>query len=157
MIFATIGTQLPFPRLLQRLDQLAETLGEEIIAQIGRDPGVYRNLRCYDFLDPPQFAGFFRDARIIVAHAGIGTLLAARKAHKPLVILPRRAALGEHRNDHQLATARFAAKLTGVHLAEEVDDLAPLLARTDLAPAEMTPSPQLAALTSHLRDFIAAG
>ena len=43
-------------------------------------------------------------AAAIVAHAGMGTILTALETGKRLLVMPRRAALGEHRNDHQLAT-----------------------------------------------------
>ncbi len=46
---------------------------------------------------------------------------------KPLVIFPRQAALKEHRNDHQIATARQFSKRTGIYLASEEEDLLPLL------------------------------
>lgn len=92
----------------------------------------------------------------MVAHAGIGTILSAKRLGKPLVILPRRHALGEHRNDHQLATAREVAAQTGVYIAWETEDLAGLLARDDLVPATEVPSPSAGALIARLQGFIGA-
>ena len=37
---------------------------------------------------------------------------------KPVVLLPRRARLGEHANDHQLDTAAWFGSRPGVHVAE---------------------------------------
>ena len=91
----------------------------------------------------------------MVAHAGIGTILSAKRWARPLVILPRRHALGEHRNDHQIATARQVETLPGIHVAWEAADLEALLARRDLTPANETPSPSHAALVARLRAFIA--
>jgi UDP-N-acetylglucosamine transferase subunit ALG13 len=52
-----------------------------------------------------------RAADAIVAHAGMGTIISALEFGKPLLVMPRLASLGEHRNDHQLATAeRFGAE-----------------------------------------------
>ncbi|MEO1552252.1 MAG: glycosyltransferase, partial [Pseudomonadota bacterium] len=95
-------------------------------------------------------------ARVVVAHAGVGTILSAKRFGKPLVLLPRRVALGEHRNDHQMATAQAVAPLPGIHIAWEVDDLPPLLATPDLACATDTPSPSHAALMARLKSFIDA-
>lgn len=92
---------------------------------------------------------------MIVAHAGIGTILSAKRWGKPLVILPRRHGLGEHRNDHQLATARQVESLPGIHVAWEAADLGPLLTLPDLTPASDAPSPSHAALIARLRTFIA--
>lgn len=161
MILATVGTQLPFPRLMDALDALAPELGEEILAQTGaRGPGngpdgAWPGLDTRESLTPAEFEAAFTAARVIVAHAGIGTILSARRWNKPLVILPRRHALGEHRNDHQLATARQVESLTGIHVAWEAADLGPLLRQPELTPADDTPSPSYAALLDRLRGFIA--
>lgn len=155
MILATVGTQLPFPRLMRALETLAAELDEPVIAQTGPDPARYPALDQRETLAPAEFSTLFQEARVIVAHAGMGTILSARRWHKPLVILPRRHDLGEHRNDHQLATARHVADLPGIHVAWEDADLAPLLRRRDLPPADETPGPARAALIGRLREFIA--
>ncbi len=72
---------------------------------------------------------------MVVAHAGIGTILSARRHARPLVILPRKADLGEHRNEHQMATARAVAALPGVHVAWEAAEIAPFLDGAALAAA----------------------
>ncbi|MCR9130800.1 MAG: glycosyltransferase family 28 protein [Alphaproteobacteria bacterium] len=155
MIFATVGTQLPFPRLIDALEALAPDLGEEVIAQIGASEGTWPNLDIRRQLTPAEFEKIFTTARVIVAHAGIGTILSAKRWGKPLVILPRRHGLGEHRNDHQLATARQVESLPGIHVAWEAADLGPLLTLPDLTPASDAPSPSHAALIARLRTFIA--
>ena len=129
MILATVGTQLPFPRLFKALDAWAASHTAPILAQIGQDDSHYANLRCHKFLDKERFQAALDAADIVVAHAGIGTILSAVELGKPVVVLPRRADLGEHRNDHQIATARRLEKLAFVHVAWETEDLAPLLAR----------------------------
>ena len=64
-----------------------------------------------------------RDADAIVAHAGMGTILSALELGKPLLVMPRVAALGEHRNDHQLATAKRFAETGHVAVAEDAEAL----------------------------------
>jgi len=154
VIFATVGTQLPFPRLLDTLDGLAETLGEEIIAQTGKDEGHWPNLDVHRLLSPAEFEAKFTAARVVVAHAGIGTILAAQRHGKPLVILPRRFERGEHRNDHQLATARQVESREGIHVAWEAEDLKELLSTPALSPASYAPSPSLEGLIGHLKGLI---
>lgn len=157
MIFATVGTQLPFPRLIDSLDALAPELGEEIVAQVGASGGHWPALDVRPALTPAEFETVFAAARVVVAHAGIGTILSAKRLGKPLVILPRRHALGEHRNDHQLATARQVDRLTGIHVAWDETELRPLLKAPALAPAGNDPSPSHAALIDRLRLFIDGG
>ncbi|MDB6452834.1 glycosyltransferase [Falsirhodobacter sp. 20TX0035] len=154
MIFATVGTQLPFPRLIDALAALAPDLGEPVVAQAGPGEAARPGLDLRESLTPDAFSDLFRAARVVVAHAGIGTVLSARRFGKPLVVLPRRHGLGEHRNDHQSATARQLQGLPGIYVAWEVPDLAALLRQGDLEPARDGRSPSHQALLARLRDFV---
>lgn len=154
MIFATVGTQLPFPRLIDALNRLAPALDEAVIAQVGRSEGSWPALDIRWSLTPQDYETLFTSARVVVAHAGVGTILSAKRWHKPLVVLPRRHALGEHRNDHQLATARQAETMPGIHVAWTTDDLQGLLSAPELAPASEAASPSHGALIDRLRQFI---
>lgn len=127
MILLTIGTQLPFDRLVRAVDGAAPLLAMPLFAQIGR--GQYRP-QAMDYCESQpaeEFTRLFARAETIVAHAGIGTVLTAQKLHKPIIIFPRRAALGEHRNDHQLATCAQLEGRPGIHVAWTEDDLVRLL------------------------------
>ncbi|WP_235823929.1 glycosyltransferase [Actibacterium lipolyticum] len=150
----TVGTQLPFPRLIDAMDELAPQLGEKVIAQCGPEGNGWQNIEVHDNNTPEEFRAYMREARVVVAHAGIGTILTAKQLGIPLIIVPRRIAFDEHRNDHQLATARYAEKLPGIHVAWTVDDLGPLLRQPNLEPAQDTPGPSHPALVSRLRRFV---
>jgi UDP-N-acetylglucosamine transferase subunit ALG13 len=111
VIFLTVGGQLPFDRLVRSVDEWAARRGRsDVFAQIGS--GQYRP-RSFDhcrFLPPAEFQDRAHAATAIVSHAGIGVIVLALEAQKPLLVFPRRCALGEHRNDHQLDGAqRFEA------------------------------------------------
>ena len=112
MIFVTVGTQLPFDRMVRTIDQWAGARSYgEVFAQIG--PAKYRpkNIPWAEFLDADECRRKIEQADVVVAHAGMGSILTALELGKPIVIMPRLSALGEHRNDHQLATAkRFLAQ-----------------------------------------------
>lgn len=155
MIFATVGTQLPFPRLLAALDRIAGTHGLELVAQTCEPGGNYRHLQASAHLDPVTFEGNARAADRVVGHAGIGTILTARRVEKPLILFPRRAALGEHRNEHQLATVNSLAHRTGIYVALDEAELETLMLRTDLAPLRGQESQSRAALIERLKAFIA--
>jgi UDP-N-acetylglucosamine transferase subunit ALG13 len=135
LIFATIGTQLPFPRLILALDEMAPSLGEKIIAQTGKIDKPLRNIEHYESIAPQEFEDLFREARVVVAHAGIGTVIAAKKFSKPIILFPRKAVFGEHRNDHQLASANQLKNHSGVYIAWDEADLKRLLASELTAPA----------------------
>ncbi len=124
MIFVTVGTQLPFDRLVRAVDEWAGSRGRrDVIAQVG--PGSYaaKNIEARPFMSPQECAEHMRKADAIVAHAGMGSIIGALELGKPILIMPRRAALGEHRNDHQLATVRRFAEREGVLVAMNEDEL----------------------------------
>ena len=161
VIFATTGTQLPFPRLIAALDALAPSLDEPVIAQIGPDPTAYPHLETHATLTPGRFDALFAEARIVVAHAGIGTILSARRHGRPLILVPRRFDHGEHRNDHQLATARELEQRAGLSVAWQVKDLAAILHGPTPEPGPMLSQSSheasdcpLARLQAHLRTLV---
>lgn len=117
MILVTVGTQLPFDRLIRLIDAIAPELPGPVIAQIGNGRYEPANIAWRRSLRPREFERQMRAAKLVVAHAGIGTVLTARRLRKPLVLFPRREALGEHRNDHQVATARALAHRRGIGIA----------------------------------------
>jgi UDP-N-acetylglucosamine transferase subunit ALG13 len=133
VILLTVGTQLPFDRLVEIVDRAAPTLSEEVFAQIGESALEPANLSWHRNVDPNEFERQFIAARLIVGHAGVGTVLMALRHNKPLLVMPRRAALREHRNDHQLATCRALTDRPGVYVAYDEATLTDLLHR-DLAP-----------------------
>ena len=112
MIFVTVGTDGPFDRLIATVDRWAGENGRtDVVAQIGRSTLQPRFVEAHRFLDPPRFSEYFASAEFVIAHAGMGTILSALRYGKPLIVMPRRASLGEQRNEHQLATARRLQEL----------------------------------------------
>lgn len=134
MIFCTIGTQAPFDRFVKIIDEAAACIDEEIIAQVYKSEYVAKNIRTIDFLAPDVFNELFCKARLIVAHAGMGTIISAMRQNKPIIIFPRIAALGEHRNEHQLATAQKMKELGYAYVANDDVELKELLTKKDLKP-----------------------
>lgn len=106
MILVTVGTQLPFDRMLRAVDSWASLSGEKVIAQIG--PGEFepKAMEFQRFYPANELNEMMAAADVIVSHAGMGSILTAMTLGKPIAIVPRYAKLGEHRNDHQLATAK---------------------------------------------------
>lgn len=127
MIFVTVGTQLPFDRLLSLVDNWASGREQEIIAQTGSTKVFYSNITAVDNFSPDRFSEIFGKADLIVSHAGMGTVINALSQRKPIIIFPRRASLAEHRNDHQLATAKWLSTHSGVTVAFEESELLALL------------------------------
>jgi UDP-N-acetylglucosamine transferase subunit ALG13 len=69
--------------LIRAVDQwLSErSLTEEVFAQIGK--GVYHPQNCESipFLTPTEFRSKFANARVVVSHAGMGTIITSTVRH----------------------------------------------------------------------------
>lgn len=117
MIFATVGTQVPFDRFVKAVDEIAPEIGEPIIAQTIGCTYQAKNIETVGLLSPDEFNKIFDAARLIVAHAGMGTILSALTRQKPIIVMPRLAAYKEHRNDHQISTAMKLHELGYIHVA----------------------------------------
>lgn len=134
MIFATIGTQAPFDRFVKMLDELCQNINEEVVCQTIQTNYQAQNIKIVDFLPPDEFNQYLEKARLIIAHAGMGTIISALKQKKPIIIIPRLASLKEHRNDHQMATAMRMHELGYVYVAYDKAQLNELINRKDLKP-----------------------
>lgn len=144
MIFVVTGTQFPFDRLAQTIDQWCATHPErEVLGQLGKHNYLTRlrgalspfsrsrpdkdgigqvvkgtfqpkNFAASDWYDPSDFQRIFKGATHIIAHAGMGSVLTARGCGIPIMIVPRLVALREHRSDHQVHTANALRGRPGI-------------------------------------------
>ncbi len=122
MIFVTVGTQLPFDRLIKRLDKWAEAHPEhEVFAQIGEGGFKPKFIKFKEKIGPIEFARHFDQAELIVAHVGMGTIIAGLENSKSMVLVPRKSGLGEHRSDHQLDTARKFEHFDLISIVEDIN------------------------------------
>jgi UDP-N-acetylglucosamine transferase subunit ALG13 len=156
VIFVTVGTQLPFDRLIGAVDAWAgQGAGSDIFAQVGPTELAPRHIEYQRFISPGECRERMLGASAVVAHAGMGTILTALEMGKPVLVLPRRAALGEHRNDHQLATARRFAETGRVSVAFDEHELPAKLDELDRLAAGAPISPYAPdGFISALRAFI---
>jgi UDP-N-acetylglucosamine transferase subunit ALG13 len=134
-IFATVGTQLPFDRLIQALDDWArDHCGEEVFAQVGRCSYIPKHIQFCASLDLSEFKQKLEQCELVVSHAGMGTILTALDLNKRVVVMPRSAVLGEHRNEHQQATARHLVHLANLSVVHDGDELAACLGDSSVGP-----------------------
>lgn len=128
MIFVTTGTELPFDRLIRAVDEWAsDECVAGVFAQIGKNGWKPKHIEYCNFLLPKDYQERFLAAKLIVSHAGMGTILCALHHGKPILMLPRIAYLGEHRSEHQVATARRMMEFGGVNVASDEIELREML------------------------------
>lgn len=159
MIFVTVGTDLPFDRMLRVIDAWArETVRRDVFAQIGEGGWEPQSIEFAHFLQPPDFTRRFNEASLIISHAGMGTILSALLHGKPILVMPKRASLGEHRSDHQVATARRMQELGYANVAYDEHELRAKLDKLEeLSPARRIGEGADEGLITGLRNFIFAG
>lgn len=158
MILVTVGMQLGFDRLIEAMDRIAPTLDSEVIAQTGIGTYVPQNMTARQKIAPEEFEQLVVQSRLIVSHAGIGTVLTAMRFSKPIVLFPRRLDHGEHRNDHQVATVNNLDGRPGLLVAHEEGDLAPRIAEgLKMDAANQPVSPTAAMLQGAIARFIEGG
>lgn len=148
MILLTVGTQLPFDRFVTIVDRIAPQLPERILAQVGHGHYHPANMDWRPFIGPIEFETLIQSCSLIISHAGIGTVVMAQKHRKPLILFPRRAALDEHRNDHQLATGRALADRTGIGVAFDEAELLRLIMLPHVPTESLTALPERERLCS---------
>lgn len=151
MILVTIGTSEPFDRLLRALGSMG--LEEELVVQHGVSSLRVPRARCIDFVPFEELVSLIRSARVVVMHAGAGSVIAALATGKRPVVVPRRRAFGEAVDDHQVPFARRLHDAGLVVLVEDPDDLGAALANgISVTPVEEAVTSEL---TEDLRAYLA--
>lgn len=106
-VVVTLGTheRYTFPRLLNRLVDILpphlDVLWQVGATRIDRMPADARRQ-----VPIEEMRQAMREADAVIAHAGVGSALAAMQAGRRAVYVPRRRRHGEHVDDHQVAMAR---------------------------------------------------
>jgi UDP-N-acetylglucosamine--N-acetylmuramyl-(pentapeptide) pyrophosphoryl-undecaprenol N-acetylglucosamine transferase len=123
LIFATVGThRQPFERMLDGLQGLPDPTDVVVQYGCGRPPeGVGRAVA---FMPFDEIQECLEAADKVVTHAGVGSILCARRAGHVPVVVPRLRALGEHVDDHQVELTRALAERGVVVPAWQGEELA---------------------------------
>ena len=160
MIFVTVGTnEAPFDRLVEAVGLLPAD--EEIVVQCGSSAVRPPNATvCHEFMLFDDLVAEMRRARVVVTHAGIGSIMSALASRKRPVVVPRLARYGEAVDDHQLPVAR---RLESSGLVIVLEDPAVLGAAVsegsapgvDDSPVDVDLGPD-ERLVAELREYIAA-
>ena len=125
MIFVTVGThEQQFDRLVSYMDKWAGENDEEVIIQTGYsqyEPKNCRFSRLYPYEEMRELA---KKARLVISHGGPSSFIVPLQAGRIPIVVPRRAAYGEHINDHQLGFCRELKKRWGnIIVVKDIDKL----------------------------------
>jgi len=106
LIFVTVGGMRAFKRLVREMDRIAGELDEQVVMQLGSTDYEPKNCDYFRFMPRNGIEESYAGARVVVCHAGSGSILTALAHNKPIVLVPRMKRYGEVFDDHQLEIAR---------------------------------------------------
>jgi UDP-N-acetylglucosamine transferase subunit ALG13 len=149
MIFATIGSAEPFDRLLEALGRLDPA--ERLLVQCGNSERRPGNAVCVDFMAFDEIVAAVKEARVVITHAGVGSVLTCLRHGRCPVVVPRASRFGEAVDDHQLA---FARRLSEQGLVVLVEDLQSLPDAIEYAAQAAVPETATSPLVAELRAFL---
>jgi UDP-N-acetylglucosamine transferase subunit ALG13 len=144
MILVTVGvSNLPFDRLVAAVDDLAAE-GETVVAQYGAARVRPRRAVCFDYLPFVELEEWVSKARVVVCHAGIGSVAMCLSTGRHPVVVPRVKRLGESVDEHQLTFGRRLGELGLATVVEDVSELARAVRSVPESQPRTGLSPQLA-------------
>ena len=91
MILVTVGTQSPFDRLVQASDEWALENPDKVFAHIGQSRHQPRYKDFADRVSSKAAKDLVGKSELIIAHAGMESILTGLEYSKPVIIVPRLA------------------------------------------------------------------
>ena len=157
MIFVTVGTnEARFDRLLHAVAELE--LEEDVVVQHGHSAPIHPpGATLVDFLPFEGMVDMIRRSRVVVTHAGVGSVMVSLANGKRPVVVPRRKAFAEAVDDHQLELGRRFASAGLVTFVEAPDGIAAaVLGEQKAASVVPRTSPLALDLRGFLEEIVAA-
>jgi UDP-N-acetylglucosamine transferase subunit ALG13 len=105
------------------MDEIAENIHEKVIIQIGQTNYKPKNAEYFTFTDYNRMQSLNKEARIVVSHAGVGSILTALEQQTPIIIVPRLKKYNEVIDDHQLEIACAITDNKNVKVVYDIDGL----------------------------------
>ena len=105
--FITVGNgEKPFIRLFNQLENLFELMPQPVIAQCGNTEFKSQKIKTYKFIELGKFKKYISKSKLVICHAGMGTMMQAIQLNKIPVCVPRLKKYDEIINDHQVNIAK---------------------------------------------------
>jgi beta-1,4-N-acetylglucosaminyltransferase len=151
VILVSVGTnEARFDRLLHAVETL--TGDEPIFVQHGASPIRPKNAECVDFLPFEAFIEKIGEARAVVTHAGVGSVMVALSLGRRPIVMPRLKRYGEAVDDHQLPLAHRLKEAGLVTLVEDLPGA--LQTALDRADMDVRIDARASALSRDLRGYL---
>ncbi|HWI74286.1 MAG TPA: glycosyltransferase, partial [Baekduia sp.] len=119
----TLGTfkDIGFRRLVLKMLEILPP-DAEVLWQTGDTDVSDLGIEGHHAIPERELIDAMSSADVVVAHAGVGTALAAMEVGRAPILVPRRLSHGEHVDDHQIQIADELSR-RGLALSVDADDL----------------------------------
>lgn len=121
-LLVTVGSGR-FDQLIEAVDTQFCAAQYDIVCQVAK--GGYRAKHHHSFEFSQSFAEYWREADIVITHAGAATVFELLEAGKKLVVVPNRFRI----DDHQQDMANYLVQQQLAIVCHELDDLSDCVAR----------------------------
>ena len=85
----------------------------------------------FDLIPMDEFDKLVSECRILITHAGVGSILTGLKNNKKVIAVPRLAKYNEHTNDHQLDITNEFYKRGYLLKVDNMNELGDILKNID--------------------------
>ena len=107
-----------------KMDEISGRIDEKVIMQIGTTKYKPVNAEYFDFIESfEEIEKFNREARVVVSHAGVGSILTALEQGTSVIIIPRLKKFDEHMDDHQLEIVEAMSENHNVKAVYDIEQL----------------------------------
>ena len=158
MLFVTLGTNdKSFVRLLDAVEACIKdgTIQEEVVVQAGYTKFSSSLMRVEASYPQDEFEALLKEARIIITHGGVGTIMTALKLHKPIIGVARLAKYQEHVNDHQIQLLESFEQEGYLIYVKDLEELGEAIKKAkDFTPAMYTSNTN--ALIAYIENWISS-
>ncbi|MFP7492547.1 PssE/Cps14G family polysaccharide biosynthesis glycosyltransferase [Terribacillus saccharophilus] len=133
MILVVLGThELPFTRLLEEVERLKREniITDEVVVQAGHTKFESDLLTIKPFVNYEVMDQLMEEARLVITHAGTGSVISALKKGKKVIAAARLKKYGEHNDDHQLQLLSIFLEQQHILSWGDGDDLGEVIQQT---------------------------
>ena len=105
MILVLLGTQAnSFTRLLDEIQKAIDNkvITERVVVQAGFTKYSSKDMEILDLIPEEELAKLIEEARLVITHGGVGSILGAIGKNKKVIAIPRLKEYKEHVNNHQI-------------------------------------------------------
>lgn len=126
-ICVTVGTlDRQFDRLLRFLASASLKDCSGLIQFGGSNPNLLTDIRgefcARAFVADKELDDAIAKSDIVIAHAGVGSIIKANQLNRPLILLPRLQKYEEHFDDHQMQIAQVVRDISGIEVCDDSEE-----------------------------------